>query len=144
MYQYILKRTLVPDTCWEQTPTTRRMSGRLWFKATVACSQQGLWTKRAHSIFFFNWRCSCSQDEIESCLDKRHTYVYKAKNKYSNSQWKTEQTQSNLGKSINNSQLWKVSRLMPNSKAIFLLRPLDTESLCAAVPLKDLNLLKSK
>ena len=56
------------------------MSGRLWFKAVVAGSQQGLWTKTAPSIFCFLIEDVHAQGETESCLDKRHSYVYKAKN----------------------------------------------------------------
>ena len=86
---------------------------------------------RGHTVFlfFFNWRCSCSR--WNWILSRQETYLcVQSKEQHSNSQWKTEQTPSNLGKSINNSQSWKVSWLMPNSKGIFLLRPLDTESLC--------------
>ena len=35
---------------------------------------------RGHTAFFFLIGDVHAQDEIESCLDKRHTYVYKAKN----------------------------------------------------------------
>ena len=64
----------------KRTSKTRRVSGRLWFKAVVAGSQQGLWTKTAPSIFCFLIEDVHAQGETESCLDKRHTYVYKAKN----------------------------------------------------------------